>query len=72
MNGMVKLLASVGSQSSARSMTVQTECKRLLGAIGGASGKGKKKVRGDSNYYRLLRYKGIEKKRKKDAETESK
>ena len=48
------------------------EAARLLGAIGGASGKGKKKVRGDSNYYRLLRYKGIEKKRKKDAETQSK
>ena len=48
------------------------EAARLLGAIGGASGTGKKKVRGDSNYYRLLRYKGIEKKRKKDAKAEAK
>ena len=43
------------------------EAARLLGAIGGSSGTGKKKVRGDSNYYRVLRYKGIEKQRKKNA-----
>ena len=41
------------------------EAARLLGQIGGSSGTGKKKVRGDSNYYRVLRYKGIEKQRKK-------
>ena len=43
------------------------EAARLLGAIGGTAGRGKKKVRGDSNYYRVLRYKGIEKQRKKHA-----
>jgi hypothetical protein len=48
------------------------EAARLLGSIGGASGTGKKKVRGDSNYYRVLRYKGIEKQRKKDAKPGSK
>ena len=41
------------------------EAARILGAIGGTAGRGKKKVRGDSNYYRVLRYKGIEKQRKK-------
>jgi hypothetical protein len=48
------------------------EAARLLGAIGGSSGTGKKKVRGDSNYYRVLRYKGIEKQRTKDAKPGSK
>jgi hypothetical protein len=48
------------------------EAARLLGAMGGTAGRGKKKVRGDSNYYRVLRYKGIEKKRKKDAKAEGK
>jgi len=33
------------------------EAARLLGQIGGQAGRGKKKVRGDSNYYKLLRAK---------------
>jgi len=33
------------------------EAARLLGQVGGQAGYGKKKVRGDSNYYRLLRAK---------------
>ena len=33
------------------------EAARLLGEIGGQAGRGKKKVRGDSNYYKLLRAK---------------
>lgn len=37
------------------------EAARLLGQIGGQAGTGKKKVRGDSNYYRILRLKGVEK-----------
>lgn len=41
------------------------EAARLLGQIGGQAGRGKKKVRGDSNYYQLLRLKGLEKRRKK-------
>lgn len=41
------------------------EAARLLGQIGGQAGTGKKKVRGDSNYYRLLRLKGVEKKQQK-------
>jgi hypothetical protein len=48
------------------------EAARLLGAIGGTAGRGKKKVRGDSNYYRVLRYKGIEKQRKKNEELNNK
>lgn len=48
------------------------EAARLLGAIGGSSGTGKKKVRGDSNYYRVLRYKGLEKQRKKHAKQNNK
>jgi len=44
------------------------EAARLLGQIGGQAGRGKKKVRGDSNYYRVLRYKGLEKQRKKHDE----
>jgi hypothetical protein len=40
------------------------EAARLLGQIGGQAGVGKKKVRGDSNYYRVLRMKGINKKHK--------
>lgn len=43
------------------------EAARLLGQIGGQAGRGKKKVRGDSNYYQLLRLKGLEKRRKKTA-----
>ena len=43
------------------------EAARLLGQIGGQAGRGKKKVRGDSNYYQLLRLKGLEKRRKKPA-----
>ena len=43
------------------------EAARLLGQIGGQSGRGKKKVRGDSNYYNLLRLKGLEKRLKKHA-----
>jgi len=39
------------------------EAARLLGQIGGQAGRGKKKVRGDSNYYQLLRMKGLEKRR---------
>lgn len=41
------------------------EAARLLGQIGGQAGRGKKKVRGDSNYYQLLRLKGLEKRIKK-------
>jgi len=41
------------------------EAARLLGQIGGQSGTGKKKVRGDSNYYRVLRMKGVEKSKQK-------
>ena len=37
------------------------EAAKLLGQIGGQAGTGKKKVRGDSNYYRVLRMKGVEK-----------
>ena len=48
------------------------EAARLLGAIGGTAGRGKKKVRGDSNYYRVLRYKGIEKQRKKNEKSNNK
>tara|TARA_B100000902_G_C27235481_1_gene877145 strand:- start:237 stop:644 length:408 start_codon:yes stop_codon:yes gene_type:complete len=33
------------------------EAARLLGQVGGMAGTGKKKVRGDSNYYKLLRAK---------------
>ena len=40
------------------------EAARLLGQIGGQAGIGKKKVRGDSNYYRSLRMK-VEKTNKK-------
>ena len=40
------------------------EAARLLGQIGGQAGTGKKKVRGDSNYYRVLRMKGVEKAKK--------
>ena len=43
------------------------EAARLLGQIGGQSGRGKKKVRGDANYYNLLRLKGLEKRLKKHA-----
>jgi hypothetical protein len=41
------------------------EAAKLLGQIGGQAGTGKKKVRGDSNYYRVLRMKGVEKKKQK-------
>lgn len=41
------------------------EAAKLLGQIGGQAGYGKKKVRGDSNYYRVLRQKGIDKAKKK-------
>ena len=41
------------------------EAARLLGQIGGQAGRGKKKVRGDSNYYKLLRAKRDLKKYKK-------
>lgn len=41
------------------------EAARLLGQIGGQAGTGKKKVRGDSNYYRVLRMKGVEKNKQK-------
>ena len=41
------------------------EAARLLGQMGGQAGTGKKKVRGDSNYYRVLRMKGIKKKNNK-------
>jgi len=34
------------------------DAARLLGQIGGQNGIGKKKVRGDSNYYRMLQLKG--------------
>jgi hypothetical protein len=39
------------------------EAAKLLGQVGGQAGTGKKKVRGDSNYYRVLRMKGVEKKK---------
>ena len=48
------------------------EAAKLLGSIGGSSGTGKKKVRGDSNYYRVLRYKGLEKQRKKHDKSNNK
>jgi hypothetical protein len=41
------------------------EAAKLLGQIGGQAGTGKKKVRGDSNYYRVLRMKGVEKNKQK-------
>ena len=41
------------------------EAARLLGQMGGQAGRGKSKVRGDSNYYRLLRMKREVKKLKK-------
>ncbi len=41
------------------------EAARLLGQVGGQNGVGKKKVRGDSNYYRMLQLKGALKRRKK-------
>jgi|TARA_Y100000289_G_C3873920_1_gene125014 hypothetical protein len=41
------------------------EAAMLLGQIGGQAGTGKKKVRGDSNYYRVLRMKGVEKNKQK-------
>ena len=44
------------------------EAARLLGQIGGQAGTGKKKVRGDSNYYRVLRMKGVEKNKIKQSE----
>lgn len=42
------------------------EAARLLGQVGGQAGRGKKKVRGDSNYYKLLRAKRELKKLKKN------
>ncbi len=47
------------------------EAARLLGEIGGQAGYGKKKVRGDSNYYRLLRAKRTIKDAKKRYESNS-
>ena len=44
------------------------EAAKLLGQIGGQAGTGKKKVRGDSNYYRVLRMKGVEKNKIKQSE----
>ena len=41
------------------------EAAMLLGQIGGQAGTGKKKVRGDSNYYRVLRMKGVAKSKQK-------
>lgn len=46
------------------------EAARLMGQIGGQAGRGKKKVRGDSNYYRALRYKGLTKNAKKNDKTD--
>lgn len=40
------------------------EAAKLLGQIGGQNGVGKKKVRGDSNYYKMLQLKGALKRRK--------
>jgi len=40
------------------------EAAKLLGQIGGQNGVGKKKVRGDSNYYKMLQLKGTLKRSK--------
>ncbi len=40
------------------------EAASIIGGLGGSAGKGASKVRGDSNYYQLLRIKGLEKRRK--------
>lgn len=40
------------------------DAAQLLGQIGGQNGVGKRKSRGDSNYYNMLRMKGLEKRRK--------
>lgn len=40
------------------------EAAKLLGQIGGQNGVGKKKVRGDSNYYKMLQLKGALKRQK--------
>ena len=39
------------------------EAAAIIGGIGGSAGRGQSKVRGDSNYYQLLRMKGLEKRR---------
>jgi len=39
------------------------EAASIIGGLGGSAGKGESKVRGDSNYYQLLRLKGLEKRR---------
>ena len=39
------------------------EAAATIGSLGGSAGRGKSKVRGDSNYYQLLRMKGLEKRR---------
>ena len=39
------------------------EAARVIGGLGGSAGKGASKVRGDSNYYQLLRLKGLETRR---------
>ena len=44
------------------------EAAKLLGQIGGQNGVGKKKVRGDSNYYKMLQLKGaLKKKNERDS-----
>ena len=40
-----------------------SESAQNIGKLGGMAGTGKSKVRGDSNYYQLLRLKGLEKRR---------
>ena len=39
------------------------EAAATIGSLGGSAGRGQSKVRGDSNYYQLLRMKGLEKRR---------
>lgn len=51
------------------------EAARVIGGLGGSAGKGASKVRGDSNYYQLLRLKGLETRRNnalKDEKTNDK
>ncbi len=46
------------------------EAASVIGGLGGSAGKGASKVRGDSNYYQLLRIKGLEKRRKNALKSE--
>lgn len=48
------------------------EAARILGKMGGESGTGKAKVRGDSNYYKLLAQKSVNARLKKKLDRERK